>query len=274
MQAIDQARIVFAPRAHRGGKHYISALIKSVESALKETGMIPIYDMETDCYITAQIGLVDQGLDERWLRRIHLAGSLKIEPKAKVFWQRLGRYIQSNMYWPSEITMRNWPEWQILSKEKIPLPVQSSATARKRKHAAKIKREQKQAEQEQTRARVQEQETEVDAGDIGLYVSISTLTADMREIRNRCKKLEVIAQPVDNAVTLASTASQEVRGMRDHLLSLENRLLAVEKQSGELEPRMDDLWQMIDLATAPKNDKAPEEGEPDKPKSWLQHLKS
>ena len=274
MQAIDQARIVFAPRAHRGGKQYISALIKNVESALKETEMEFANAMEADCYITAQIGLVDQGLNEKWLRKIRLAGSLKIEPKAKVFWQRLGRYIQSNMYWPSEITMRNWPEWQILSKEKIPLPVQSSATARKRKHAAKIKREQKQAEQEQTRARVQEQETEVDAGDIGLYISISTLTADMREIRNRCKKLEVIAQPVDNAVTLASAASQEVRGMRDHFLSLENRLLAVEKQSGELETRMEDLWQMIDLATAPKNDKAPEEGEPDKPKSWLQHLKS
>ena len=237
MQAIDQARIVFAPRAHRGGKHYISALIKSVESALKETGMIPIYDMETDCYITAQIGLVDQGLDERWLRKIRLVGSLKIEPKAKVFWQRLGRYIQANMYWPSEITMKNWPEWQILSNGRIPMPIQSTATARKRKQAAKIKREQEQAEQEQTRARVQD--TKVDRYDV---------------------------------TDLGRQALTQRRAMRDHLLSLENRLLAVEKQSGELGPRMDALWQMIDLATTPKNDKVPEEEKPDK--SWFRQRKS
>ena len=37
---------------------------------------------------------------------------------------------------------------------------------------------------------------------------------------------------------------------------------------------MDDLWHMIDIATAPKNDKAPQEEKPKKPKSWLRQLKS
>ena len=280
MKAIDQARIIFAPRAHRGGKQYIHALIKSIESALKGTETPPKFAnaMEADYYITEQIGLVDQGLNEMWMRRVRLAGSLKIEPKAKEFWQRLGRYIQANTFWPGEAVMKNWPEWQILSEGKIPLPTQSSATARKRKQALKVKRAQelKQAEQDrlQARARLQEQERAEHKDEVDVMDLVSTLTEDMREIRSRCKKLEgglrVLAQPVDNAVTLASKASKEVRGMRDHLLSLENRILEVEK----LGPHMDDLWHMIDIATAPKNDKPPQEEKPKKPKSWLRQLKS
>jgi hypothetical protein len=280
MNAIDQARIIFAPRAHRGGKQYIHALIKSIESALKGTETPPKFAnaMEADYYITEQIGLVDQGLNEMWMRRVRLAGSLKIEPKAKEFWQRLGRYIQANTFWPGEAVMKNWPEWQILSEGKIPLPTQSSATARKRKQALKVKRAQelKQAEQDrlQARARLQEQERAEHKDEVDVMDLVSTLTEDMREIRSRCKKLEgglrVLAQPVDNAVTLASKASKEVRGMRDHLLSLENRILEVEK----LGPHMDDLWHMIDIATAPKNDKPPQEEKPEKPKSWLRQLKS
>ena len=280
MNAIDQARIIFAPRAHRGGKQYIHALIKSMESALKGTETPPKFAnaMEADYYITEQIGLVDQGLNEMWMRRVRLAGSLKIEPKAKEFWQRLGRYIQANTFWPGEVVMKNWPEWQILSEGKIPLPTQSSATARKRKQALKVKRAQelKQAEQDrlQARARLQEQERAEHKDEVDVMDLVSTLTEDMREIRSRCKELEgglrVLAQPVDNAVTLASKASKEVRGMRDHLLSLENRILEVEK----LGPHMDDLWHMIDIATAPKNDKAPQEEKPEKPKSWLRQLKS
>jgi len=280
MNAIDQARIIFAPRAHRGGKQYIHALIKSMESALKGTETPPKFAnaMEADYYITEQIGLVDQGLNEMWMRRVRLAGSLKIEPKAKEFWQRLGRYIQANTFWPGEVVMKNWPEWQILSEGKIPLPTQSSATARKRKQALKVKRAQelKQAEQDrlQARARLQEQERAEHKDEVDVMDLVSTLTEDMREIRSRCKELEgglrVLAQPVDNAVTLASKASKEVRGMRDHLLSLENRILEVEK----LGPHMDDLWHMIDIATAPKNDKPPQEEKPEKPKSWLRQLKS
>ena len=183
MKAIDKARIIFAPRAHRGGKQYIHALIKSIESALKGTETPPKFAnaMEADYYITEQIGLVDQGLNEMWMRRVRLAGSLKIEPKAKEFWQRLGRYIQANTFWPGEAVMKNWPEWQILSEGKIPLPTQSSATARKRKQALKVKKAQelKQAEQDrlQARARLQEQERaehkdEVDVMDLSTKLKL------------------------------------------------------------------------------------------------------
>ena len=205
MKAIDQARIIFAPRAHRGGKQYIHALIKSLESALKGTETPPKFAnaMEADYYITEQIGLVDQGLNEMWMRRVRLAGSLKIEPKAKEFWQRLGRYIQANTFWPGEAVMKNWPEWQILSEGKIPLPTQSSATARKRKQALKVKRAQelKQAEQDrlQARARLQEQERAEHKDEVDTRSITSTLTEDMREIRSRCKKLEEGLKVPDDA---------------------------------------------------------------------------
>ena len=240
MTRLDQARIEFKTRAHRGGKYYIQQILRDTEQACGSgpRGM--------DSFIIDHIGLEDNGLDIKWFRRVRISGSLKVDRAAKDLWIRIGRYIFDNGFWPTQFILQNFAEWEKLrNATRIPLPQSSSSSSNRRKRraaAAAIKAQQeKERLEEELKAR-NEWQLQLSAPREGIAEDFYRLMSSYRE--------ELIAEIEKSRALIRN----EVREVTDRLLSLENRLQHVES----LEPYINDIWRMIDTATAPamKNGKA------------------
>ena len=236
MTRLDQARIEFKTRAHRGGKYYIQQILRDTELSCGSgpRGM--------DSFIIDHIGLEDNGLDIKWFRRVRISGSLKVDRAAKDLWIRIGRYIFDNGFWPTQFILQNFAEWEKLRNgTRIPLPQSSSSSSNRRKRraaAAAIKAQQeKERLEEELKARNEWQ--------LQLSVPREGIAEDFYSVRE-----ELIAEIEKSRALIRN----EVREVTDRLLSLENRLQHVES----LEPYINDIWRMIDTATAPamKNGKA------------------
>ena len=269
MTRLDQARIEFKTRAHRGGKWYIQQILRDTEQACGSgpRGM--------DSFIIDHIGLEDNGLDIKWFRRVRITGSLKVDRAAKDLWIRIGRYIADNGFWPTQFILQNFAEWEKLRNgTRIPLPQSSSSSSNRRKRraaAAAIKAQQeKERLEEELKARNEwqlqlsvpdESEELTDSEDyVGLNFRVPEDFAwEFKQAALSAKKkqnaflYELLAahkkiEEIEKSLTLIKdTVDREVREVMDRLLSLENRLQHVES----LEPYINDIWRMIDTATAP-----------------------
>jgi len=199
-----------------------------------------------DSFIIDHIGLEDNGLDIKWFRRVRISGSLKVDRAAKDLWIRIGRYIFDNGFWPTQFILQNFAEWEKLRNgTRIPLPQSSSSSSNRKKRraaAAAIKAQQeKERLEEELKARNEWQ--------LQLSVPREGIAEDFYSVRE-----ELIAEIEKSRTPIKDKVDREVREVTDRLLSLENRLQHVES----LEPYINDIWRMIDTATAPamKNGKA------------------
>ena len=290
MTQLDQARIECHPKTHRGGKFYIQQILRDTERAFESQ------PRAMDAFIVDHLGLEDKGMHMKWFRRIRVSGSLKVDRRAKDLWIRVGRYIASNGFWPCQAILQNFEEWKILKNGgKMPLPFSSSGVAKKRRRAAEKAekeaelRKKEQVEEDQWRDKQQQKEKEEPSGQEQASVIddilrlpliepetgvkwansnealIDRLTEENREKSEMIKMLKRKIEGKGYQEEL-ETIRKEVRTMNDHFLSLDNRIQHVES----LEPYVNDIWHMIDTATAPvtrngKTDKSIPDPDPNAP---------
>jgi len=211
---LTQYNVEFSAGVHKGGKSYIRRIIESTRTAMlnKHRSLEHAPLYEV---LAKHVGLADEGMGYLWFETCTNGISQAIKRPEQLLWRRIGRFIQDNKCWPTTRMISLWPEYQTLADTKIehgPLPLKEQ---RKREEGAR-KRAAAKRKRDAAEAKKRREET---------------FSADPQH---------VTAPPPALGDLL-----HENRRQRDTILSIEQRILC-------LEDKLNDVWEMIDMATSPR----------------------
>ena len=212
---LSQYNVEFHAGVHKGGKSYIRRIIESTRTAMlhKHKSLGHAPLYEE---LAKHVGLADEGMNDAWFETCTNGISQAIKRPEQLLWRRIGRFIQDNKCWPTSRMISLWPEYQTLADTKIehgPLPPKEQ---RRRQEAA---RRRKAVERARDAVWAKEKQEEMRGADP-----------------------QYVTAPPPPAL---GDLLHENRRLHDTILSMEQRILC-------LEDKLDDVWEIIDMATSPK----------------------
>jgi len=228
---LSQYNVEFKAGVHKGGKSYIRRIINETRAAMlkkhKSLGHAPLFDA-----LAKHVGLANEGMDDTWFENCTNGISQAIKRPEQLLWRRIGRFIQDNKCWPTSRMISLWPEYEALAETEIEhVPLSPS----KRKRDAAIE---DRAKSQGDMRGADPQYVSNAASSVGLNFRVSP------EFAFEFKEGALLANKKQNAYLAELLYGNKQQ--RDTILSMEQRILC-------LEEKLDDVWEIIDMATSPKD---------------------
>ena len=239
---LSQYNVDFSAAAHKGGKSYIARIIDATRTAMlrkhKHLGHTPLFEV-----LAKHVGLANEGMDDKWFEICANRISQGIKRPEQLLWRRIGRFIQDNKCWPTTRMISQWPEYESLVGTDIDHMLLPPAK-RKRDEAVEARAKAKKEEREKWKAvplptapKADPQHVSKKADSVGLNFRVSP------EFAFEFKEGALLADKKQNAYLAELLYGNKQQ--RDTILSMEQRILC-------LEDKLNDVWEMIDMATSPK----------------------
>ena len=282
---LHQYKVEFNAGNHKGGKTYISRLLSQTKEALMKANdgeaMRPAMEV-----IAKEMGLTKEGVTAEYFDIMCGKLSAGVDDKVKYLFRKIGRYVQDNGCWPTNVILRHWPEYIAMKGHHVKHPERAYTHHRDlgkgklkkeptktasddyvglnfrvpkdfawefKQAALSAKKKQNEfltdclAESKYMLPRnYSEEETSDTLAEVELILEVGKLE---KQIQDGLE--QKMAKETKAAKEAYSHLSKECKRLRDVLMMLESRVLTLEESNDNALAEVRELYGLIDIATAP-----------------------